>query len=542
MGAVTGVARVAQDAPAVELRDVFRIHPAGGQGAVALQGLTLSVPRGERCVVLGPSGSGKSTLLRIAAGFERPSAGIARTLGFDLGAMPSKRAAAFRGRRLGFLDQHYARSLSPALTCVANVEAPLHLAGVPRGDRRTRALDLLARVGLADRADEPPDRLSGGEQQRVALCTALVHEPALLFADEPVGELDRATASSVYELLSELASERGATLLVVSHDPRATELADRVVHIRDGRVSAEARAGEPARLVVGRGGWVRLPAEARKKAGIGDRASWHVRAAGLRLDGETSPALPDAAPAAPRPPARQLALEARGLSKSYGTGVHARRVLSGFDATLAGGTVVAVEGRSGSGKTTLLHLLGGLERPDAGSIVVAGRDLTELDREELARHRRDHIGWVGQEPGLVPFATALENATLALELRDGARKPDHKRDAREWLERMGLADCVDRVADRLSVGERQRVAIARALARAPAVLLLDEPTARLDEENGLLVADLLVDAARGSNALVVCATHDLAVAERADAVITLVESAGAEEYCVPINDPKGEVA
>jgi putative ABC transport system ATP-binding protein len=122
---------------------------------------------------------------------------------------------------------------------------------------------------------------------------------------------------------------------------------------------------------------------------------------------------------------------------------------------------------------------------------------------------------------LLPFATALENAVLGLEIRDGERRPEHADRARAWLERLGLADCINRLADRLSAGERQRVAIARALAGEPDVLLLDEPTARLDEDNAALVAGLLVTAARVSGAAVVCATHDPAVAERADTVIAL---------------------
>jgi ABC-type lipoprotein export system ATPase subunit len=504
-------------AAAVELRDVFRIHPAGGQGAVALQGLTLAVLQGERVVVFGPSGSGKSTMLRIAAGFDRPSAGIARTLGADLGAFPSRRAAAFRRRHLGFLDQHYARSLSPALTCAGNVELPLRLLGVPAVDCRARALELLDRVGLRDRADDLPDRLSGGEQQRVALCAALAHRPKVLFADEPAGELDAATATSVYELLAELAAQYGATLIVVSHDERATALADRVIQIRDGRVGGEAVQGESTRLVVGRGGWLRLPAEARAAAGIGGHAAWDLHGGAIRLVGDLPGDEPESRAPAAVVDGNEVVVEANGLAKRYGE----RRVLAGFDAKLGRGRLVALEGRSGSGKTTLLHLLAGLERPDAGSIVVAGRNLTELDREQLAAHRRDHVGWVGQEPGLVPFATALENATLALRFRDGEPRPEHEENAWTWLERMGLVDCVDRLADRLSVGERQRVAIARALAREPDVLLLDEPTARLDEENAALVADLLVVAARTSNAAVVCATHDRVVAERADEVIRL---------------------
>ncbi len=510
---------------AVELRDVFRIHAASSGGAVALQGLTLSVPERERCVVLGPSGSGKSTLLRIAAGLDRPSAGVARTLGSDLGSLSPRRAAAFRSRHLGFLDQHYARSLSPTLTCAENVELPLRLAGVPAAERRQRALELLGRVGLGDREADTPDRLSGGEQQRVAACAALSHRPSILFADEPAGELDAATAASVYELLAELAAQDAATLVVVSHDVRATDFADRVVHVRDGRISAELRPGTDLQLVVGRGGWVRLPADAREHAGIGGRASWEARDRKVALHGDL--ALDDAA-AAVRPELRtdgEVAASLRGIHKSYGTGSGRRLVLDGFGADLRRGVVVAIEGRSGSGKTTLLHLLAGLERPDGGSVEVDGCELTALDREQLAAFRRAHIGWVGQEPGLLPFATALENATLGLEIRERGTRPEHEPEARAWLERFGLSDCIDRLADRLSAGERQRVAIARALARRPDVLLLDEPTARVDEEAAALVADLLVTAARTSNALVVCATHDRAVAERADEVIRLERAA-----------------
>jgi len=220
----------------------------------------------------------------------------------------------------------------------------------------------------------------------------------------------------------------------------------------------------------------------------------------------------------------EVVCELRGVGKSYGGGARAHSVLSGFEAAFTRGRLVAVEGRSGSGKTTLLHLIAGLERPDAGTLVVAGADLGGLDREALAAHRRDHIGWVGQEPGLVPFATALENVLLAQEIQHGGRTPEHEPEARAWLERLGLGDCIERAADRLSAGERQRVAIARALARRPDVVLLDEPTARLDQESAALVAGLLVGAARLSDAAVICATHDVLLTERADDVVRLGES------------------
>ena len=254
-------------------------------------------------------------------------------------------------------------------------------------------------MGLAERGDDPPEELSGGEQQRVAACAALAHAPALLLADEPAGELDARTARIVYRLLGTLVAGRGTTLVVVSHDEAATELADRVVHVRDGRISSETlRSGGP-KLVIGRGGWVRLPETAREEARIADRAGWSAERGRVTLSGDDdSPAPPLAAVSEARPDG-PIVCALRGIAKGYGTGRRAHRVLDGFDASFARGRLVAVEGRSGSGKTTLLHLIAGLERPDAGSVVVAGADLAGLDREALAAHRRDHVGWVGRSPG-----------------------------------------------------------------------------------------------------------------------------------------------
>ena len=323
---------------ALELRDVFRIHADSATGAVALQGMTLSVARGERCVVLGPSGSGKSSLLRIAAGFDRPSAGIARTLGVDVMRLGARRAAAFRSRRLGFLDQHYARALSPALSCADNVALPLALGGVSAHERRRRALELLDVMGLAERADDPPASLSGGEQQRVAACAALAHAPALLLADEPAGELDARTARTVYRLLGELVASSGTTLVIVSHDEAATDLADRVVHVATGVSAARCCAAAPQRLVVGRGGWVRLPESARDEAGIGGLASWRAAEGELQLSGDGLEPAATAAPAGEAPVGSETVCELRGVGKHYGTGpAHTRSSRVSTPTSRAGG-------------------------------------------------------------------------------------------------------------------------------------------------------------------------------------------------------------
>src|SRR4051794_21792725 len=259
---------------AIEARDVFRVHVGEAGGTAALQGLTLDVAEREIVVVLGPSGSGKTSLLQLVAGLDRPSAGTVRVFGEDLPTLSRRRRAAFRSQQLGYVDQHYVRALSPELRARELVGLQLGLAGASERERRLRANELLERIGLLDRADARPAELSGGEQQRVALCAALAHRPRLLLADEPTGELDAANATAVYDLIGGLSRETGCTTLIVSHDPESAAVADRIVHVRGGRLAGERSGGAigEEEVVVGRGGWVRLPAELLLRAGITQRA------------------------------------------------------------------------------------------------------------------------------------------------------------------------------------------------------------------------------------------------------------------------------
>src|SRR5512133_3039318 len=225
--------------PAVAVADVFRVYATEEGTAAALQGLSLTVRTGEIVAVLGPRGSGKTTLLRILAGLDRPSAGKVRVAGVDLRRLRGRRLDHYRSRRLGYADQRYSQALAPELTAGELVSLRLALAGEPPRTRRRRAAELLDQVGLEDRADAYPHELSGGEQQRVALCAALAHRPQLLLADEPTGELDRENAMLTYALLADLVREQNCTAVVVTHDTAVAAIADRVVRMRDGRVSGE---------------------------------------------------------------------------------------------------------------------------------------------------------------------------------------------------------------------------------------------------------------------------------------------------------------
>jgi ABC-type lipoprotein export system ATPase subunit len=515
-----GHRRAENEMSAIDARELFRIHRTPEGDAAALQGLTLAIEPGEVVAVLGPSGSGKSTLMRILAGLERPSAGTAVVLGADMGSISRHAAAALRSRRMGVVDQHFRLALPPDLPCAAAITLQMAMLGAPAAERRRRSAELLERVGLPDAAAAAlPGELSGGEAQRVAICAAVAHRPALLLADEPAGELDAAGVTVTYGLIGEMAREDGATVVLVSHDPAAAEVADRTVHIRDGRLSDEAARTGQASIVVGRGGWLRIPEEMLRAAGIGRLATAETHADGIVLAASGGGAAPAATPAH-RPAQEQrsgAAAEVRGVTVRYGSGRRAHDVLDGLTATFRAGRLTAVTGRSGSGKSTLLRLLAGLEHPSAGEVTVAGVRLETLSRAGAARFRRDHVAVVSQEAGLVGHLSAAENVALALAAR-GRRDPDA---VLEWLDRLGLGHRTHQRVERLSAGERQRAAIARALACSPDVALIDEPTSRLDHANAAVVAELLADAAGLHGATVVVATHDPVLIERADDVVAL---------------------
>jgi ABC-type lipoprotein export system ATPase subunit len=492
---------------AVEVADAFRIYDAGTGATVALQGLDLALEQGEIVVVLGPSGAGKSTLLRVLAALDRLSAGSARAFGIELGDLSGADAAAFRANHVGLLDQHYARSLSADLTCRHSVGLQLELLGVPPDESRAAAGELLDRVGLLDRADDLPEKLSGGEQQRVAVCAAVAHRPRLLLADEPAGELDAENAELVYRLLGRLVRGAGATAVIV--------------HIRDGRIVEQSLPGQKPALVISRRGWARLPhpSAAAGKARLAEVERSGATIVVTELEPDESVEAVAAASAPPEPGA--VAASLAGVSKRYGD----RSVLEGLTLDFHRGVFTGLVGRSGSGKTTVLHLLAGLERPDSGGVVVAGEQLRDLDRAALAGLRRREVALVTQEPGLIPYLTALENVELGMRLRSG--DVPRSSQAEEALVAVGLAERLGQRAANLSAGERERVAIARALASDASVLLVDEPTARLDEENARAVGALLAAAAHERGLAVVCATHDPVLIDAMNEVLELSRAAPA---------------
>ena len=218
--------------PLVSVRNLTKYYVRGGQVIPVLVDIDLDVYAGDYVALMGPSGSGKSTLLNLIAGIDKPSSGEIRVAGVDIAELSEGDLAAWRAANVGFIFQFY--NLMPVLSAFRNVELPLLLTGLSRGERHERVATVLALVGLTDRSDHFPNELSGGQQQRVAIARALITDPTIIVADEPTGDLDRTTAEEILGLLDRLNREIGKTIIMVTHDPKSAEKAHRLIHLEKG--------------------------------------------------------------------------------------------------------------------------------------------------------------------------------------------------------------------------------------------------------------------------------------------------------------------
>jgi putative ABC transport system ATP-binding protein len=229
---------------AIAVSDVVKTYPLGAGSVTAVDHMSLDIGRGEFVAIVGRSGSGKTTLLNLLAGIDRPTSGTVRAAGADLGSLSESGLAAWRGRNVGLVFQFF--QLLPTLTVAENVMLPMDFARkIPVRERRDRAQQLLARVGIGDQADKLPATLSGGQQQRAAIARALANDPPLLLADEPTGNLDSATAEAVLALFADLHTE-GRTIVVVTHERDIRQIVGREITLVDGRVVADDRTGVAA--------------------------------------------------------------------------------------------------------------------------------------------------------------------------------------------------------------------------------------------------------------------------------------------------------
>ena len=277
--------------PYIQCVDLFKIYKIADLEVVALRGLDLSVDAGEVVAVVGASGSGKSSFLHILAGYDTPSAGDVQVGGKDLLTMTAEEVEQYRQKEVGFIWQQTSRNLFPYLTSIENVELPMMLTDFSTTDRRQRAENLLQVVGLEHRMGHTPEKLSGGEQQRISIAVALANNPPLLLADEPTGELDDATASEILDVFGAVNEDLGTTIVIVTHDIDIAHKVGRVVLIRDGKMSTEIRRKVTFQRVTGSGeteqpleefilvdgsGRVQIPREFLEQLKFKERARIHL--------------------------------------------------------------------------------------------------------------------------------------------------------------------------------------------------------------------------------------------------------------------------
>jgi putative ABC transport system ATP-binding protein len=216
----------------VEIRNIFKSYRRGSQTVPVLEDITFDIKDGEFLALMGPSGSGKSTLLNLIAGIDKADSGSIRVGGVDITSLSETALAGWRATNVGFIFQFY--NLIPVLTAFENVELPLLLTSLSRGERKEHVEVALRSVNLSDRMDHYPSQLSGGQQQRVAIARAVVTDPTILVADEPTGDLDRRSAEEILDLMERLVHELGKTIIMVTHDPRAAAKAHIIKHLEKG--------------------------------------------------------------------------------------------------------------------------------------------------------------------------------------------------------------------------------------------------------------------------------------------------------------------
>jgi putative ABC transport system ATP-binding protein len=222
----------------IEIQDITKVYHLGDVEVRALDGVTFEVPAGEWIAIMGPSGSGKSTLMNIIGCLDQPTAGSYRLDGLEVARMNDSELAAVRNRKIGFVFQTF--NLLARTTALANVELPLVYAGAR--DRKQRAIAALERVGLGERLNHRPNELSGGQQQRVAIARALINEPAIILADEPTGNLDSKSGTEIMDIFRQMHAQ-GLTIVMVTHDPDVAMHCERVIHIRDGKITSDEWIG-----------------------------------------------------------------------------------------------------------------------------------------------------------------------------------------------------------------------------------------------------------------------------------------------------------
>jgi len=486
-----------QRTPVLALEDVSIAYSSGTQSQRVVHNVSFLIYPGEVVALVGESGSGKTTTAQAIIGLLAENGhlqeGAIRLNGTDISQWSQRRLDALRGARISLIPQDPTSSLNPVKTIGAQVAEILNIhRRLPRKQRDERVVELLARVGLSHpelRAKQYPHELSGGMKQRVLIAIAIALQPALIIADEPTSALDVTVQKRILDLIDELRQEFGTAVLFVTHDLAvAAERADRLLVFRHGKVQEQGITAEV----------------------LSAPKSEYTR----QLFADV-PALSGKHRASLRATGGEAILRVENLVKDFslgGKGKPAFRAVDHVSFTIARGTTHSLVGESGSGKTTLARILLGFQRPDSGSVLIDGQDITQLKGEAL-RQLRKQIQLVYQNPfaSLDPSQTLFSVIEEPLLNFEPIAAEERRRRVHSIAQRVALPlELLDRKPRELSGGQRQRVALARALILEPKILVLDEATSALDVTVQAQILSLLQELQDSLGLTYLFISHDLA--------------------------------
>ncbi|PRX29402.1 nitrate/nitrite transport system ATP-binding protein [Meinhardsimonia xiamenensis] len=490
----------------LELHGIFHGHGSGPMRVEVLRDVNLKVEADEFLVILGFSGTGKTTLINLMAGLDRPSAGRVTFRGAEVTGPGPERAVVF---------QNYA--LMPWLSVAENIALAVKAVrpDLSRAERAARVERYVRLVGLTHAASRRPAELSGGMRQRVNLARALAMDPEMLLMDEPLSALDALTRARLADEIERIRAADAKTCVLVTNDvDEAILLADRIIVLRpDGTLSAPfavdlprprdrtAMNTDPAfRDLRGRiTGYLMECNPLSRGTDSGRRLPSVVPLHGRPAAADST--LPAAVTRAAASPNTDRYLEFSQVNKVYATPQGPLTVVENFDLRLRKGEFVSLIGHSGCGKSTVLTMAAGLNDISSGGIILDGREVAGPDPERAV---------VFQSPSLFPWLTARENVAVGVDrVYPGASRAERQEVVEYYLERVGLADAMDRPAAQMSNGMRQRVGIARAFALSPKLLLLDEPFGMLDSLTRWELQEVLMEVWESTGVTAICVTHDV---------------------------------
>ncbi|MDF2235494.1 nitrate ABC transporter ATP-binding protein [Albimonas sp. CAU 1670] len=483
--------------PILEFKGVSKGFGEGLGREEILRNITLTVRDGEFLAILGFSGTGKSTLINLMAGLIAPDRGEVLFRGKPVQGPGPER---------GLVFQSY--SLMPWLTVKGNVMLAVDAVHrrLPKAERQALAATYIGMVGLAHAADRRPAELSGGMRQRVSVARALAMRPEVLLMDEPLSALDALTRANLADEIERISQVEKKTVVLITNDvDEAILLADRIVCLNpDGTLGAQYEVALPRPRER-----AAMNHDAAFKA-LRGRITQHLMDVGIDAKSAETRRLPDVIPLHALPTAYAKAAEATSderylqysqLHKIYPTPKGPLTVVEDFDLTLKKGEFVSLIGHSGCGKSTVLTMTAGLNDISQGAIVLDGRHVEGADPERAV---------VFQSPSLFPWLTAKQNVAVGVDrVYPKATQAERQEVVEHYLERVGLADAMDKPASEMSNGMRQRVGIARAFALSPKLLLLDEPFGMLDSLTRWELQEVLMEVWSRTRVTAVCVTHDV---------------------------------